>query len=751
MKTCKIKFGGLILLAGLISITLLPIKIQAQSNQIQVPKTLVEPVIDGQMDNVWYNVTSNRMLQYCTDSPLTAPGNWYDLTGSYRLMWDDDNLYFYVHVIDEMIRNDGADSYLDDGIEFYIDGDNSKKSTYDRVDDIQIRLNYDWTSINQMVTGFGYPSINWGFNQAGFKFGKQDTDYGWDMEVLIPLESVRIPSEAEHIFGWEVQINDNDNGTRNHILKWWSASNDSWVDPSLFGTACLKDREVSETLDVAYTMAPPVIDGVRDAIWGDKPEITLHHFTYGSNKLSNWYDCAASFRAMWDDSYVYFFCSAVDEHLCNDSNDDLNDDSFEIYTDGNFSQGSSYDHIDDSQFFFPWNENSASGSPESAVDPDNFIMAQTNTYRGWNIEIAIPLADLNIPPVNGHLFGLEVAYNDDDNELSRNHQLHYWDIYDLCSQIPAYMASARLTGGPPSTISKGDVDMNSQIQAYDASLILKYLVGYVELNAEQQLYADVSSDQTISSLDASLILQYIVGVIQDFSNSVPNDPVPNGDFVMNNISVQNEEVITVPVFLENSRDILSFEGTITFDPECLELMAVEWPENRNAFSIETRTEGDQIQIAGCGTSPIIENGQFVTLRFKVKNNHFQKTSISIDNWRWNEAEVTQQAGSADISNRLSDLTHENTSAVPCEFSLHQNFPNPFNPETSVTYELPYTAFVEINVCNFLGQQVANLVRGKQQVGTHVVQFNAEGLPSGLYFIQMKSGSFQTIRKCLYAK
>ena len=70
------------------------------------------------------------------------------------------------------------------------------------------------------------------------------------------------------------------------------------------------------------------------------------------------------------------------------------------------------------------------------------------------------------------------------------------------------------------------------------------------------------------------------------------------------------------------------------------------------------------------------------------------------------------------------------------FLLHQNFPNPFNPQTKISYELNEDSKVSLKVFNILGKEVANLVDEKQKRGKHSINFEAENLPSGSYFYRL---------------
>ncbi len=84
-----------------------------------------------------------------------------------------------------------------------------------------------------------------------------------------------------------------------------------------------------------------------------------------------------------------------------------------------------------------------------------------------------------------------------------------------------------------------------------------------------------------------------------------------------------------------------------------------------------------------------------------------------------------------------------------QFLLEQNFPNPFNPSTSIRYALPGNTFVDLDVFNTLGERVARLVHAEQAQGGHQVAFDARGLPSGIYFCRLwTAGGMQTRRMLL---
>ena len=90
-------------------------------------------------------------------------------------------------------------------------------------------------------------------------------------------------------------------------------------------------------------------------------------------------------------------------------------------------------------------------------------------------------------------------------------------------------------------------------------------------------------------------------------------------------------------------------------------------------------------------------------------------------------------------------------SVILKYDLAQNFPNPFNPSTLITYSIPTSSNVIINVYNILGELIKTLVSGYQEAGSYKVNFDAGGLSNGIYFYKMQSGNFVQIKKMLLLK
>jgi hypothetical protein len=99
---------------------------------------------------------------------------------------------------------------------------------------------------------------------------------------------------------------------------------------------------------------------------------------------------------------------------------------------------------------------------------------------------------------------------------------------------------------------------------------------------------------------------------------------------------------------------------------------------------------------------------------------------------------------------LSDIKPNNDITIS-ELSLQQNFPNPFNPFTTIEYQIPEISFVTLKVYDVLGNEIETLVNGEKQTGTYEMTWYAEGLPSGVYFYQLKAGDFVQTNKMILLK
>jgi len=95
--------------------------------------------------------------------------------------------------------------------------------------------------------------------------------------------------------------------------------------------------------------------------------------------------------------------------------------------------------------------------------------------------------------------------------------------------------------------------------------------------------------------------------------------------------------------------------------------------------------------------------------------------------------------------------HTDIDVRPLKFALSQNFPNPFNPVTSITYDLPQAVAVKLQVFDLSGRLVQTLVDEKKPAGHYSAIWSAQNVSSGIYFFRLSAGDFSAVKKCVKLK
>ncbi len=215
----------------------------AQNKTMDIYQTLSTPKIDGELDDVWLMHTEqvlNRWVSYTSSSEnLSIPRTPNDLTVSVRTCWDEQAIYFYCIVIDDIVStpHNYSDSPYNDGFEFFFDSDNSKNSEstgYDSYDDI-IYFNYLKNPANRYSN----------FLLATIQHHWRNTANGYILECAIPFRNIRTQAiQPGKKIGMEIQYNDCDSERssdyREHIAKLFEKNDDSYLNPSLLGTVTLQ-------------------------------------------------------------------------------------------------------------------------------------------------------------------------------------------------------------------------------------------------------------------------------------------------------------------------------------------------------------------------------------------------------------------------------------------------------------------------------------------------------------------------------
>ena len=298
----------------------------------------------------------------------------------------------------------------------------------------------------------------------------------------------------------------------------------------------------------------------------------------------------------------------------------------------------------------------------------------------------------------------------------------------------------------------GDVDLNKLVQPYDASVILKYLIGnYPEFTLQQKINADVTLDKSTSALDASVILQYTAGVIETMPK--PSSAIPGGEISLPEYVSTNNGKVLVPILASNLENVYSFEGRIQFDNSILKYETIHYENLGAGLVVQDTASKGFVNFAAAATNGIIPQGILFTIEFSMVDSLSKVSSyVLYKNMRLNEAKER-----IDFDSCLVDLTTGvKDGSLPTSYSLQQNYPNPFNPTTTINFSIPGNlsgneGFTVLSVYDVLGKEIAILVNEQKAPGNYKVLFNANHLASGIYFYKLTSGSYVEVKKLILMK
>ena len=141
-------------------------------------------------------------------------------------------------------------------------------------------------------------------------------------------------------------------------------------------------------------------------------------------------------------------------------------------------------------------------------------------------------------------------------------------------------------------------------------------------------------------------------------------------------------------------------------------------------------------------------GSFVTDSIKFRVNPPFTTALTTVN---DSTVALAYPSTFNIINPIVTGTGNNTSELPKEFKLYDNYPNPFNPTTSIKYDLANNSFVKLVIYDVTGKEVETLVSDNLQAGRYEATWSGAKYASGIYFAKIEAGSYKHIVKMVMLK
>ncbi len=273
----------------------------------------------------------------------------------------------------------------------------------------------------------------------------------------------------------------------------------------------------------------------------------------------------------------------------------------------------------------------------------------------------------------------------------------------------------------------GDVSLNGSLHAYDASLVLSHLAGGIVLSPEQLAVADVTGDAAVDAVDAHYILQVVVGAETTFpgeTSDYEGEPFDPESELLASVS-QDQEGWWLRLDLGGDNALRGFQAELDL-LDGLQVLEAEGQADQN-LSWHTDETG-RLRLA---LAPLAVQEEALSLRLRVDGDptgHYELLGFRVNNQDF-ELEST---GSGEAER-------------PLAFALHAAWPNPFNPSTNLSFDLPREGPARLAVYNLRGALVQVIHDGPLPAGSHTLRWDGRtggggGAASGMYFIRLDTAA-----------
>jgi hypothetical protein len=400
-----------------------------------------------------------------------------DLSGFFKVLWDANNIYYYLEVKDDTLYRTDATGYLNDNFGVYIDLKNIKCEFYgsDNSDSTITEWEYQWQNDvwgGRTATGTGG---EWGGNWAPLYIPDSATQYativtpgtGYTMEFkILVTDSIGITLSAGDTIGFDTKIADNDGDGRDQ--KGWNMGEDlSWHKPTYYGTLLLLADGTVERIDYL-----PVIDGVAESAWNQTPFVTIGKTIAleSTTGIKNDNDLSGKFKLLWDSTDIYYYLEVLDDTLYTTNTTGYLNDNFGVYVDLKNIKCEFYgsDNSDSTitEWEYQWQNDAWGGRTATGTGgewggnwaplyiPDSTQYATVvDSGVGYKIEFKILIADsIGITLHAGDTIGFDTKIADNDG--TGRDQKGWYMSSDIAWHKPMYMGTAIAVEGGTFIFSK---------------------------------------------------------------------------------------------------------------------------------------------------------------------------------------------------------------------------------------------------------------------------------------------------------
>ena len=297
--------------------------------------------------------------------------------------------------------------------------------------------------------------------------------------------------------------------------------------------------------------------------------------------------------------------------------------------------------------------------------------------------------------------------------------------------------------------TKGDINLDGGdvVNAQDAILGLQFIAKLLTPHLYQLWAADYDGSGTVLENDIQKILGDAVKAMLPKSTFSTKSALVS----LGAIEKREDGLISIPVLVRGRSDLGAGGFEISYDVNELAAVAVT-PGQASTLLMSNLSEKGLIRISSVGMDGLI-NGRSVWMKliFRPRESLEEIPALTFANIRL--FDMAAEPVGVELGN--SEVV---TAALPEHFQLHQNFPNPFNPATTIRFDLAAPAHVDLSVYNTTGQKVQSLVNRSLEAGIHTARWegndeSGNSMPAGLYLcrIIIDNGAYTRINKMIFVK
>jgi hypothetical protein len=251
----------------------------------------------------------------------------------------------------------------------------------------------------------------------------------------------------------------------------------------------------------------------------------------------------------------------------------------------------------------------------------------------------------------------------------------------------------------------------------------------MEIDVENKTYEE--SMYSLGNESKTLNIELLDKWHRRLNQTAPEKPVANNP-------VKNESAITFNASAFNGIDsFMSSRFQVSEDPSFKSAVIDSISNWQNIYGVDGNF------------NPVDKNAGIDLTKLTLSKSKFTDGKTYYYRVKYRDQNLRWSSWSDNIAFDIA--TGVDLSALPNKYEMEQNFPNPFNPATTIRYQIPEAGFVSLKIYDVLGRELLTLASEEKQAGRYEVRFDGSNLSSGIYYYRLEAGNFVSVKKLMLVK